>query len=378
MVGSNPGLSAGHPRADVLVVGGGPAGAAAAAAARADGLDVELVCASRGQRPAPGESLPPGTEALLEEVFGAAMLDPLWHRPSFGNRSSWGDPELDTTEFALNPFGHGWNVDRQAFDVALLGRLRALNVRVRPASRVARQAWTGDHWQVELADRPGSSIRASAIVDATGRCARIARSQGARRCKLDRLIAAYWVLGPDKAQDRDCTTLTEAVADGWWYTTPVSGRRRVVGYITDSDLFPARGARTARDWNERLVRAHHIHEAVIGAGRRLHGRPTILDAGVAHLDHPSGCGWIAAGDAAVSFDPLSSQGILTSLVMGQGAGHALAAMLTQADPQPLIRWGAEYARLLESHLRLRAAYYALERRWSEAPFWARRAAPVTG
>jgi hypothetical protein len=64
--------------------------------------------------------------------------------------------------------------------------------------------------------------------------------------------------------------------------------------------------------------------------------------------------------------------MLSSLVMGQGAGHAMAAMLTRADPQPLIKWGAEYARLLEAHLRLRAAYYAGEGRWPNAPFWARR------
>lgn len=360
-----------HP--DVVVVGGGPAGAAAAAAARADGLDVELLCASRGRRPVPGESLPPGTETLLEEIFGAPMLDSADHRPSFGNRSSWGDAGLDTTEFARDPFGHGWHLDRGAFDESLLDRLRALNVRVRPATRVARQAWAGDRWQIELDDRPGDPIRASAIVDATGRCAHIARSQGARRCKLDRLVAAYWMLTAGDAQDEDCTTLTEAVADGWWYTTPVSGRRRVVAYLTDADLFPTRGARTARDWNDRLVHAQHIREALMDAACRLHDDPAILDAGVAHLDHPSGCGWIAAGDAAVSFDPLSSQGILTSLVMGQGAGHAVAAMLTRADREPLIRWGSEYARLLESHLRLRAAYYGLERRWPNAPFWARRA-----
>jgi hypothetical protein len=64
--------------------------------------------------------------------------------------------------------------------------------------------------------------------------------------------------------------------------------------------------------------------------------------------------------------------MLTSFAMGQGAGHAVAAMLTHGEQQPLIRWGAEYARLLEAHLRLQAAYYALECRWPTAPFWARR------
>ncbi|MGW2088752.1 LodA/GoxA family CTQ-dependent oxidase [Streptomyces sp. NPDC001880] len=36
-----------------------------------------------------------------------------------------------------------------------------------------------------------------------------------------------------------------------------------------------------------------------------------------HLDRVHGDGWIAAGDAAVAFDPLSSQGILTALYTGR-------------------------------------------------------------
>lgn len=357
---------------DVVVVGGGPAGAAAAAAVRAEGLEVELLCAPQGLRPAPGETLPPGTDRLLEDIFGAPMLNHQQHRASFGNRSVWGAPDVEVTEFVHNPFGHGWHVDRPTLDESLHDRLRALGVRVRSGARVAGQAWSTDHWRIGLDDHASTAIQARAIVDATGRRARIARSQGARRRRLDRLVAAYWMLIVPDAQDRDCTTLLEAVHDGWWYTTPVPGHRRVVAFLTDSDLMPPPAARTGRKWHERLAQAPHIRDRVASSGCRLHSRPPILDAAVAHLDHPAGCGWVAAGDAAVSFDPLSSQGMLTSFAMGQGAGHAVAAMLTHGEQQPLIRWGAEYARLLEAHLRLQAAYYALECRWPTAPFWARR------
>ncbi|MBV8955718.1 MAG: FAD-dependent oxidoreductase, partial [Solirubrobacterales bacterium] len=54
----------GRAGADVVVVGGGPAGTAAAAALSTEGLSVELLSAPRGRRPAPGESLPPGTDGL--------------------------------------------------------------------------------------------------------------------------------------------------------------------------------------------------------------------------------------------------------------------------------------------------------------------------
>ena len=357
---------------DVVVAGGGPAGAAAAAAARAQGLEVELVCGAAGGRAAPGESLPPGTESVFEEIFGAAPLNSQQHRLSYGNRSAWGSSELETTDFIDNPFGHGWHIDRRELEQSLLGRLDALGVRVRSDSRVAAQHWAGDHWRLTLAGESPGEIRAHAIVDATGRPARIARACGARRHRLDRLVAAYWLLGAGEEPGGDSATLVEAAEDGWWYTTPLPGHRRVVAFLTDSDLLPRPGARSATDWQRRVACVPHVHETLARERRRLAGDPVILDAGVAYLDRPAGPGWVAAGDSAVSFDPLSSQGILTALVMGAGAGHAIASMLIDADRQPLIRWGAEYARLLETHLRLRAAYHAAERRWPAAPFWARR------
>jgi flavin-dependent dehydrogenase len=355
-----------------VVVGGGPAGTAAAAAASAEGLRVELLCAPRGRWPAPGESLPPGTDGLLHDIFGASMLNHRQHRASFGNCSAWGGRDVEATEFVHNPFGHGWHIDRPVLEASLHDRLRTLGVRVRSGARVAGQAWTGDGWRIALDDHAATVTRARAIVDATGRAARIARSRGARRRRLDRLVAAYWMLAAGDAQDGECTTLVEAAPDGWWYTTPLPAERRVVAFLTDADLLPAPAARTAPDWYERLEQAPHIQGRLTSSGCALHSDPPVLDAAVAHLDHPAGRGWVAAGDAAVSFDPLSSQGMLTSFVMGAGAGHAVAAILTRGDQQPLIRWGAEYARLLEAHLRLQAAYYALECRWPKAPFWARR------
>ncbi|HYU15297.1 MAG TPA: hypothetical protein VEL05_04475, partial [Candidatus Acidoferrum sp.] len=164
----------------------------------------------------------------------------------------------------------------------------------------------------------------------------------------------------------------EAVVDGWWYTTPAPAGGRVVAFLTDADLLPPRTTRTPRAWNERLALAPRIREALADAGCRLHAGPRITDAAVAHLEQPAGPGWVAAGDAAVSFDPLSSQGIATALLMGREAGRAVVAMLTRADPEPLVRYGAAYAALLEDHCRQRAAYYGLERRWPSAPFWGRR------
>src|SRR5207248_3102500 len=114
--------------------------------------------------------------------------------PAYGTRSAWGGPGLDSLDFMENPLGHGWQVDRRSLDASLAQSLRERGVRVRSDSRIAAASWSSERWEIELGGEKATRLRARVLIDATGRAARIARSQGARRRRLDRLVAAYWRL----------------------------------------------------------------------------------------------------------------------------------------------------------------------------------------
>jgi flavin-dependent dehydrogenase len=257
----------------------------------------------------PVESLPPGTAELVEEIFGAGAFRPEDHLPAYSNRSRWGSDELETADFVFNPLGHGWHVDRRAFDAALLDAVRELGVHV-------------------VERRLRAAPEAGFVIDASGRSARTARARGSRRVRADGLVAVF----REAPREGSATTVVSA-EDGWSYTSP-----GVTAFLTDADLLP-----------------------------RLPG--CVTDASTSWLDRLAGPGWAAAGDAAVAFDPLSSQGIVTALVMGREAGR-LAAGLIEPD-----EYAEQYRAVLEEHLALREAYYGLERRWPEAVFWRRRPYP---
>jgi flavin-dependent dehydrogenase len=296
-------------------VGAGPAGAAAAATAHAAGLEVVLYDAGPPARMRPGESLPPGVAHLVDEIFGAGSFRPGDHLPAYANRSSWGSEDTETADFVFNPFGHGWHLDRSAFDAALLAAAQGMGVRV---------------LQERLARAPAAGF----VIDATGRSARIARSLGARRRRADRLVAAFRT----ESGDAGSATTVRAAEDGWSYRAPLPGGGSIIAFLTDADLMP-----------------------------RLPGQVT--DASTSWLDRRCGPRWLATGDAAVAFDPLSSQGIATALVMGREAGRAAAGLVSIEE------YDARYRSLLDEHLALRAAYYGLERRWPDAEFWRRRPNP---
>jgi 2-polyprenyl-6-methoxyphenol hydroxylase-like FAD-dependent oxidoreductase len=85
----------------------------------------------------------------------------------------------------------------------------------------------------------------------------------------------------------------------------------------------------------------------------------------------AGDGWVAAGEAAAAYDPLSSHGIGSALAGGRQAAAALAAAL-EGDSGALTAYAERLRAGYARYLWLRHAFHADERRWPAAPFWARR------
>ena len=77
------------------------------------------------------------------------------------------------------------------------------------------------------------------------------------------------------------------------------------------------------------------------------------------------------GDAAQTRDPLSGGGMGAAVESASSAARALLAFLG-GDCEAIAHH--EWVQRLEfaTYLRYRAAYYAQETRWVNAPFWQRR------
>jgi flavin-dependent dehydrogenase len=365
---------------DALVAGAGPAGAAAALTLARRGQRV-LLADQRPARPPDGgveigEALPPAVRPLLADLGLWDRFLAARHLPSPGTVSVWGSPREGSVDFIFDPNGHGWHLDRPAFDRLLARSARDAGAELREncAARVLERASDG-RWQVELHDAAGprETVECRVLLDATGRRATLARRAGARRLRADRAVAVYaaFAAHPD---DRDARTLVEAAPDGWWYTALVPAARRVVAYVTDADLLPAT-TRTRAGFRAQLGATKHVRKRVPAASQLApQQHPRVTAAHGSRLQPATGAGWLALGDAALAFDPLSSQGILTALFTGIAAANAAAAQIA-GEHGPT----REYARRLDliwsAYERNRLAHYQLERRWAQRSFWARRSRP---
>ncbi|CAA9578398.1 MAG: Dehydrogenase flavoprotein LodB [uncultured Thermomicrobiales bacterium] len=365
-------------RTTVAIAGGGPAGTACAVALGRLGIPVTLVEMSTGSGNPLGESLASSATPLFHAlgVFAAVMAThPL---PCHGNRSSWGGEALEEHDFLRDPHGPGWHLDRPAFNAALLGAAAAAGADCRLGTRVRSVQRDGSGWRISLAGPAGAeTLLAELVVDAAGRPARIARLLGAVRVAFDRLVGAVATLEPRAAPLRDSFTLVEARPEGWWYSALLPDGRLAAAFFTDPDLLAARAAWTAAGWTALLDDSGGTRERVVAGGYVLANLPSIAPAGNTCLQPAAGDGWLAVGDAAAAYDPLSSHGIGSALAGGRNAAAAIALHLA-GDPAALPAYADRIAAGYARYLKLWLTYYAQERRWPEAPFWRRRQAHPDG
>jgi flavin-dependent dehydrogenase len=365
-----------------VVAGGGPAGAVAALVLARSGHRVLLLedgGPGRGETAGPafkiGEFLPPVARPLLRDL---GLLDGFLaagHPVSTGTYAAWGSASLHGRSHLFDPYGHGWHLDRLRFDAFLRGAAVAAGAEPLRATALRREA--GRLIVREQAAGTLTALPARWVIDATGRRCVIGRRHGRRR-RQDRLVAAYAVFPDRDAAGRDhpaaaeARTLVEAAPHGWWYTTRIPAGR-LVAHLTDVDLAEP-SMKTPHGFWHALTRTSHLRRRLADHDPAATPVPRWAPAHGLRLTPAAAPGWMAAGDAAIAFDPLSSQGILTALHTGARAGRAVADCL--ADEGATTTALADYTAFLE---RVATAYrdnhayaYGQEQRWPLSPFWQRR------
>jgi flavin-dependent dehydrogenase len=266
---------------------------------------------------------------------------------SAGTRAAWGAGAPYDNEFLYGAHGPGWRLDRNRFDALLLHRAREAGV--------------------TIADAP---VEADFVVDATGRSATVAVSHGAKRLADDQLVGIGCMFATDAGSAPRSYTLVEACEDGWWYAACLPDGRTVAAFLTDADLARQARLHDPGRWREHLDRTGGLVRDRIGNAGPV-AAPAIFSARSQCLDTCAGPGWLAAGDAAASFDPLSSQGILRALRLGKIAAFTVFDTL-RGRREAIGKYRSYVSREYDHYRATKSKVYTMESRWPDAPFWARR------
>ncbi|MBV8829069.1 MAG: tryptophan 7-halogenase [Acidobacteriaceae bacterium] len=354
---------------DIAIVGGGPAGVAAALSSLQlrPRIRIAVVEAPRHDSWRAGETLAPGCQEILrglgcwDSFRAAGFID------STGTRAVWGGADPYDNDFLLSAHGSGWHADRTRFDALLCQAARDAGANWITCARlcgVDREQPGFRLWLRSAATESLQTLRARFVIDSSGRRASFASKCGARRVADDHLIGVCGLL---PAHGRERATLVEAQADGWWYSSLLPGSRLIVAWMSDADLIRSQRLCDTERWIAHVRQSEWTRERI---GGPLLGSLRAWSARSERLIPAHGDGWIAAGDAASAYDPLSSLGILKALRSGKIASFVAIDWLEGRDSAE--RYESIVEREYAGYCETKRYFYGQEQRWPGSPFWSRR------
>ena len=360
---------------DVVILGGGPAGAATALSLRSHtpDLSVALIEQTNYHATRIGETLPPAVRPLLERigVWQAFLAED--HLPAYGTCAAWGSDALHENEFFFQPAQRGFHLDRRRFDAMLAREAANRGVALYRDSKFLNSQLDGSkHFRLAINYQGGENkpIDAAFVVDATGRQGVFASQQSVAKIFEDRLLAVFVFFEFDPANPfTETYTLVEACEDGWWYSALLPDGKLAVAFMSDSVIIKSHRLISFQAWLDLLGTTKHTKARVRNA--QPIGAPLTYPASSQRLAQVAASGWLAVGDAATIFDPLSSAGIMKGLRSGVLASYAIGDFF-RGNISGLEKYEALLKREFENYLATRADYYRREMRWANSVFWQRR------
>lgn len=361
---------------DVLIVGGGPAGASAALSLL-NYSDARVMLAEQSSL----DQLRPG-EHVSASIFDLAAylklnrddFEPGSFLPTYGSTSYWGSDLPVNRDTIFTTEEASYQLDREKFDLLLLRKVSERGGLVFPRTKCLHYRQSANkHWEITLqhAEKGKLVVKSRFLMDATGRQANVCRQIGIRCKKLDSLMGVGAFLS---IRDRDAAgtgLVMEAAAQGWWYSNILPGDTLAVIFFSDADIISRHRLNKSQSWNALLSRTKQIKRRTREAFCK-HKHPWTRSAFTQISDFSQRENFLAIGDAASSFDPVSSMGIGFAMSSACGAARIVHAVLAGQDPQDSRIYHQDIFRNFERYLNLRRIFYQLEKRWPSSDFWSRR------
>ena len=332
--------------ADVVVVGGGPAGSTLATLVAMRGHRVVLLEKDKFPRWQIGESLLPSTVHGVCRLTGVAdELAKAGFTKKRGGTLRWGaNPEPWTFAFSISPkmageTSYAYQVERSRFDQILLDHARHMGVDVREQHAVTDVIDNeGRVRGVCYTDAEGNTgtIRAKYVADASGNKSRIYQQAGAERqySEFFRSLAlfGYFEGGKRLPEPNSGNILCAAFDSGWFWYIPLSPTLTSVGAVVRHELASKIQGDPEKALTSLIAECPMISDYLRDAKRVTDGQYGQLrvrkDYSYANTKfwRP---GMALVGDAACFVDPIFSSGVHLATYGAMLAARSINSVLAQ-------------------------------------------------
>jgi flavin-dependent dehydrogenase len=358
---------------DVLIVGGGPAGTSTALSLlKYSNLKVTIIEQNALDTVRVGEQINSSLFELLDYIgIKKSDFENNSFIPGYSSLAAWGSSRITSRDSIFSTQAESFQLDREQFDLLLLEQASQKGALILPRTKCTDFRQTETNWVIDLKHETKGDFTANAkyLIDATGRQSNVCRKLGLSSAKKDDLVAVGVFLHFEDSNILKQDILIETIEEGWWYCATLPNQQMTVTLFTDTHIVKEKKLKKIENWNKLLLDTVHIKNKIKNASSLENF--WVKNAFSQVTDSTSISNFLAVGDAAASFDPISSMGIGFAI---SSACHAAKAIIDyeNKNQSSISNYQQNVNAIFNNYLTIKTQFYDKEKRWQDAPFWKKR------
>lgn len=341
---------------DVVIVGSGISGQTLSILLKEKNIDhIVLNRVEKRKTLELPETIPPSTLVLLESLNLLELFSKSSSK-TFGYHSLWNSDILATDNFFdHNPYKHGLKLNKKN----LLNDLRELITDQTMHFNNLIEIDRSDESVIVKIESNNTiqTITSRIIVDATGRNRAILKHLGIASESFDNQVALSCHLPYFKHPKLIHQVFVESFENGWGIVSSLNEQ------INGMTLYTKKGSpilsqlKDYRNWKELLSSTQMLKDFLI---EDLNCKVVGGEANSSKASQITGSNWLAIGDAAISFDPLSSHGISNAIYCANFASNAIKSHITDDAITSFKNYEDTISQVFNEYLKQKSKLYEKE------------------
>jgi len=343
---------------DVVIVGSGVSGLILSILLKEKNVDHVVLNRVEKQKTLElPETIPPSALVLLE----ALNLLELFSKSSsktFGYHSLWNSEVLTTDNFFdHNPYKYGLKLNKKQLLVDL-GEL--VTDHTIPFDKLIEINRSDENFTLKVkSNNSVNVINGRVIVDATGRNRSILKHFGVTSKEFDDQVALSCQLPYFNPPQLMHQVYVESFENGWGIVSSLNKEMNGMTLYTKkgSPILPQ--LKDYRNWKAVLSNTKYLKDFL---SDELDRKVVGGKANSSRASQIAGSNWLAIGDAAIAFDPVSSHGVSNAIYCANAASGAIQSRIKKDAIAPFKDYDDTLCQVFNAYLKQKSRLYDTENR----------------